>query len=77
MCFCGFSAPGTFVSALNVSPDASRAAQPQPLSPAHIIALLDALKSLGSLNVQQLNTLANSRAAVVGLDVMARPSELS
>jgi integrase len=51
--------------ALNVSPDAPS----QPLSPAHIVALLDALKSGGTLNTQQLDTLATARAAVVGLAV--------
>jgi hypothetical protein len=49
--------------ALNVSPDAPS----QPLSPAHIVALLDALKSQGTLNTQQLDVLSTARAAVVGL----------
>jgi integrase len=36
-------------------------------SPAHVVALLDALKSTGTLNAQQLDVLATARAAVVGL----------
>ena len=39
-----------------------------PLTPAHIVALLDSLKTTGTLNVQQLDTLATARAAVVGLE---------
>jgi site-specific recombinase XerD len=37
-----------------------------PLSAAHIVALLDALKAAGALNAQQLDVLATARAAVVG-----------
>jgi hypothetical protein len=44
------------------------------LSPAHIVALLDALKSGGTLNTQQLDTLATARATVVGL---AQPTKSS
>jgi hypothetical protein len=36
-------------------------------SPAHVVALLDALKTIGTLNAQQLDVLATARAAVVGL----------
>ena len=39
----------------------------QPLSAAHVTALLDALKTSGTLNVQQLDVLAVARAGVVGL----------
>jgi hypothetical protein len=37
------------------------------VSPAQTVALLDALKSLGSLNSQQLDVLAQARAGVLGL----------
>jgi hypothetical protein len=37
----------------------------KPLSPAHVVALLDALKTAGTLSVQQLDVLATARATVV------------
>jgi hypothetical protein len=37
------------------------------LTPAQTVALLDALKTLGSLNSQQLDVLAQARAGVLGL----------
>jgi hypothetical protein len=37
------------------------------VSPAQTVALLDALRSLGTLNPQQLDVLAQARAGVLGL----------